>query len=105
MASTSAPPPRQGAQPDRAPRRATPGHNGSRPRATTPDKGNGPPAPDPAVVAESESAERQSKGGIEGLIGRRVAAATEHALEGPNQTLMRAQKPVWDAPVQVLLPA
>ena len=96
MASTSAPPPRQGAQPDRAPRRATPEHNGSRPRATTPDKGNGPPAPDPAVVAESESAERQSKGGIEGLIGRRVAAATEHALEGPNQTLMRAQKPIWD---------
>ena len=37
------------------------------------------------------------RGGIEGLIGRRVAAATEHALEGPNQRLMRAQKPVWDA--------
>ena len=43
------------------------------------------------------SAERQSKGGIQGLIAKRVAAATEHALEGPNQTLMRAQKPVWDA--------
>ena len=42
------------------------------------------------------SAERRSKGGIEGLIGKRVAAATEHALEGPNQTLMRAQRPVWD---------
>ena len=97
MASTSAPPPRQGAQPGRAPRRATPEHNGSRPRASTPDKGNGPPAPDPAVVAASASAERQAKGGIEGLIGRRVAAATEHALEGPNQTLMRAQKPIWDA--------
>src|SRR6187399_2075388 len=96
MASTSAPPPRQGAQPDRPPRRAAPEHNGSRRRAATPDKGNGPPAPDPAVVAKSESAERQAKGGIEGLIGRRVAAATEHALEGPNQRLMRAQKPIWD---------
>jgi 1-acyl-sn-glycerol-3-phosphate acyltransferase len=52
---------------------------------------------DPPVVAASESAERESKRGIEGLIGRRVAAATEHALEGPNQTLMWAQKPVWDA--------
>ncbi len=97
MATSSAPPPRQGAQLDRAPRRATPEHNGALPRATTPDKGNGRPALDPAVVAESENAERQSKRGIEGLIGRRVAAATEHALEGPNQTLMRAQKPVWDA--------
>ena len=96
MATISAQPPRQGAQPDRAPRRATPEHNGSLPRATTSDKGNGRTAVDPAVVAESERAERQSKGGIEGLIGRRVAAATEHALEGPNQTLMRAQKPVWD---------
>src|SRR6478752_4706155 len=62
-----------------------------------PDKGNGPPAQDPAMVAESERAERQSKRCIEGLIARRVAAATEHALEGPNQTLMQAQKPVWDA--------
>jgi 1-acyl-sn-glycerol-3-phosphate acyltransferase len=52
---------------------------------------------DSAVVAESDSAKRRSKGGIEGLIGKRVAAATEHALEGPNQPLMRAQKPVWDA--------
>ena len=53
-------------------------------------------APDPAVSAEAGSAERQAKGGIEGLIGKRVAAATEHALDGPNQRLMRAQKPVWD---------
>ncbi len=52
---------------------------------------------DSTVVAESDSAKRRSKGGIEGLIGKRVAAATEHALEGPNQPLMRAQKPVWDA--------
>ncbi|MGP0050593.1 MAG: lysophospholipid acyltransferase family protein, partial [Solirubrobacteraceae bacterium] len=29
-------------------------------------------------------------------MAKRVAAATEHALEGPNQRLMRAQKPVWD---------
>jgi 1-acyl-sn-glycerol-3-phosphate acyltransferase len=97
MATTSAPPPRQEAQLDRAPPRATRKHNGALPRATTPDNGTGRPAPDPAVAAESESAERQSKRGIEALIGKRVAAATEHALEGPNQTLMRAQKPVWDA--------
>jgi 1-acyl-sn-glycerol-3-phosphate acyltransferase len=77
MATASASRPRQGAQSDRAPRRAPPEHA--------------------AAAAESQSAERRSKRGIEGLIGRRVAAATEHALEGPNQTLMRAQKPVWDA--------
>jgi 1-acyl-sn-glycerol-3-phosphate acyltransferase len=52
---------------------------------------------DPLVVPEPRSTERRSKGGIEGLIGKRVAAATAHALDGPNQTLMRAQKPVWDA--------
>jgi 1-acyl-sn-glycerol-3-phosphate acyltransferase len=40
---------------------------------------------------------RQATGGIQGLIGRRVAAATEHACDGPNQTLLRAQKPVWSA--------
>jgi 1-acyl-sn-glycerol-3-phosphate acyltransferase len=39
---------------------------------------------------------RQGPGGIEGLIARRVANATEHALDGPNQALMRAQKPAWD---------
>src|SRR5512133_3439756 len=97
MGTISGPSPRQGAQFDRAPRRATPEHTGAPPRATTLDNGNGRPAVDPAVVAESESAERQSKRRIEGLIGRRVAAATEHALDGPNQTLMRVQKPVWDA--------
>ena len=48
-------------------------------------------------MAKPGSAERRSEGGIEGLIGKRVAAATEHALDGPNQKLMRAQKPVWDA--------
>jgi 1-acyl-sn-glycerol-3-phosphate acyltransferase len=36
-------------------------------------------------------------GGIQGLIGKRVLAATEHALEGPDQRLMRLQRPVWDA--------
>jgi 1-acyl-sn-glycerol-3-phosphate acyltransferase len=96
MATISGPPP-QRAQLDGAPRCATPELDGARPRVTTLDKGNGRPAPDPPVMAESGSAGRQSKGGIEGLIGRRVAAATEHALEGPNQKLMRAQKPVWDA--------
>jgi 1-acyl-sn-glycerol-3-phosphate acyltransferase len=88
MATISGPPPRQGAQVSRAPRRATPVYNGALQRATTLDA---------AAMTKSESAERQSKGGIEALIGRRVATATEHALEGPNQTLMRAQKPVWDA--------
>ncbi|MGZ6615759.1 MAG: lysophospholipid acyltransferase family protein, partial [Solirubrobacteraceae bacterium] len=47
--------------------------------------------------AARERDERRSRGGIEGLIGKRVASATAHALEGPNQSLMRAQKPVWDA--------
>jgi 1-acyl-sn-glycerol-3-phosphate acyltransferase len=47
----------------------------------------------PAVEAELS----RSEGGIRGLIGKRVAAATEHALDGPNQKLWRAQKPVWDA--------
>jgi 1-acyl-sn-glycerol-3-phosphate acyltransferase len=97
MATISGPPPRQGAEFDRAPRRAPPERNGAPPRAATPENGHGRPALDPAVVAESERVERQPKGRIEGLIARRVAAATEHALEGPNQTLMGAQKPVWDA--------
>src|ERR1035438_906366 len=58
---------------------------------------NGGPALDAAATAKGGSTERQSAGGIQGLIARGVAAAPEHALEGPNQTLMRAQKPVWDA--------
>src|SRR5450755_2687277 len=64
---------------------------------TAQQKSNGRAAREPAAVAEAGSAKRQSKGGIEGLIGKRVAAATEHALEGPNQKLLRAQRPVWDA--------
>ena len=46
----------------------------------------------PGPGAPSANPREESKG----LIGKRVAAATEHALDGPNQTLMRAQKPVWD---------
>ena len=60
-------------------------------------EGTGRAAVDPAAGGKSGGAERRSKGGIEGLIAKRVAAATEHALDGPNQRLMRAQKPVWDA--------
>ena len=97
MATISPPLPGRGAQRDRATPRASPEHKGAFPRSTTLDKANGRSALDPAVAAESGSTERQSKGGIERLIGKRVATATEHALEGPNQTVMRAQKPVWDA--------
>ncbi|MEO8966800.1 MAG: lysophospholipid acyltransferase family protein [Solirubrobacteraceae bacterium] len=50
-----------------------------------------PPAGQPAVKPE-----RRPPGGIQGLIGKRVATATEHALEGPNQTLLLAQRPVWE---------
>ncbi len=86
MASSTSAPFRPGSQLGHAP-----------PSAATLHKRNGRSALDPAVVAKSASTERQSKRGIEGLIGKRVAAATEHALDGPNQTLMRTQKPVWDA--------
>jgi len=68
-------------------------------RATTPEKRNSRAALDSAAVHNSASkrqAKRQSKAGIVGLIGTRVAAATEHALDGPNKTLMRGQQPVWD---------
>ncbi len=96
MATISSPPPRGWAQPDGAPSRGTPYLRSPLPGATTLDEANGGPAPDPSLLAKSGSAEPRSKGGIEGLIAKRVAAATEHALEGPNQTLMRVQKPVWD---------
>ena len=67
-------------------------------RRTAQHKGNGPQvALDPAAVAKDGSAERQPQGRIQGLIAKRVAAATEHALEGPNQELLRAQKHVWIA--------
>ena len=65
-------------------------------RAAQPDEGNGRGVSEPAATAKPGSAKRQPKGRIEGLIGKRVAAATAHALEGPNQKLLRAQKPVWD---------
>jgi hypothetical protein len=65
-------------------------------RATTVKEADDRTAVDPAAVTKPGSAERHSKRGNEGLIAKRVAAATEHALEGPNQTVMRAQKPVWD---------
>jgi 1-acyl-sn-glycerol-3-phosphate acyltransferase len=60
-------------------------------------KGNGQPALDPSATAKPTSAERESQSLIQSVIAKRVAAATEHALDGPNQRLMRAQKPVWDA--------
>jgi 1-acyl-sn-glycerol-3-phosphate acyltransferase len=63
-------------------------------RATPP---NGYAAHGPASETKVGSAKPQAGGAIQGLIGRRVAAATEHALEGPNQRLMRVQRPVWDA--------
>jgi 1-acyl-sn-glycerol-3-phosphate acyltransferase len=59
-------------------------------------EGNGRATLEPAASAVTETVTRQSAGGIQGLIGKRVAAATEHALDGPNQTFLRAQKPVWD---------
>jgi 1-acyl-sn-glycerol-3-phosphate acyltransferase len=58
---------------------------------------NGRASLESAALAGSATGKRPSDGGIQGLIGKRVAAATEHALDGPNQTLLRAQKPVWDA--------
>jgi 1-acyl-sn-glycerol-3-phosphate acyltransferase len=60
-------------------------------------EGNGAAVFEPAATAKAGSAERRSESGIQGLIAKRVAAATEHALEGPNQKLLRAQRPVWDA--------
>ncbi len=97
MPTISGPPPRPGAQPDDATPRATSELNGGLPRSPALDDGKGQSALDPGAEAKSGSDKHQSKGRIEGLIGKRVSAATEHALEGPNQTLLRAQKPVWDA--------
>jgi 1-acyl-sn-glycerol-3-phosphate acyltransferase len=67
------------------------------PRAALRPSGTGRRPPDAVTTGTAESAERRSRGGIQGLIGTRVATATDHALEGPNQKLLRAQKPVWDA--------
>jgi 1-acyl-sn-glycerol-3-phosphate acyltransferase len=96
MAAKSSPPPRNGFQPAGAPPRTAPERNGASPRGSSLGNANGRTALDPAGAARSGSDKREPKGGIEGLIAKRVAAATEHALEGPNQTLMQAQKPVWD---------
>src|SRR5690349_11893646 len=97
MASTPAPtPPRQRGHSEVRPRHARREINGALSGSTT-VSGEHERALGPLVVPESGYTERRPKGGIEGLIGKRVAAATAHALDGPNQTLMRAQKPVWDA--------
>src|SRR5450432_3395734 len=64
---------------------------------TAQQKSNGRAAREPAASAASGTVKRQSAGGVQGLIAKRVAAATDHALEGPNQKLLRAQKPVWEA--------
>ena len=95
MAAIPSPPLRQEAQLEDARPRTAPERNGI-PHASILDQRNGQAPLDPAGATRPGGAERRSKGGIEGLIAKRVAAATEHALEGPNQTLMRAQKPVWD---------
>src|SRR6188472_655313 len=59
--------------------------------------GNGSQAAvDPPAAAKGGSA-KGKPGLIQGLIAKRAAAATEHALDGPNQKLLRAQKPVWVA--------
>ena len=66
-------------------------------RRTAQHEGNGSQAaPDPPAVAKGGSVKGQP-GLIQGLIAKRAAAATEHALDGPNQKLLRAQKPVWVA--------
>jgi 1-acyl-sn-glycerol-3-phosphate acyltransferase len=52
---------------------------------------------EPTRTTAARTVERQSAGGIQGLIAKRVATATEHALEGPNQKLLLAQRPVWEA--------
>jgi len=58
-------------------------HNGKQPQANL-DPRDRPARPKPA-------------GGLQGLIAKRVEAATKGALDGPNQTLMNVQKPVWKA--------
>jgi 1-acyl-sn-glycerol-3-phosphate acyltransferase len=71
--------------------------NGDRRPVAVPAAGYARPDHDAAAVAKPTGAKSQSQSPIQGLIAKRVAAATEHALDGPNQKLMRAQKPVWDA--------
>ncbi len=66
-------------------KQSTASQNGESPRATS----------DPAAVANAAS--RPPAGGLQGLIAKRVAAATQAALAGPNERLMNAQKPLWKA--------
>jgi 1-acyl-sn-glycerol-3-phosphate acyltransferase len=64
---------------------------------TAPHTSNGSQAaPHPPAVANGASAKGQP-GLIQGVIAKRAAAATEHALDGPDQKLLRLQKPVWVA--------
>jgi 1-acyl-sn-glycerol-3-phosphate acyltransferase len=58
---------------------------------------NSSPPVEPTGTNAARTVERQSAGGIQGLIAKRVASATEHALEGPNQKLLLAQRPAWEA--------
>ena len=85
MASISARPPRSGYRLDGAPPGATSELMDALRRARTVEDADDRTAVDPAAVAKPGSAERHSKGGIEGLIAKRVAAATEHALEVPTR--------------------
>jgi 1-acyl-sn-glycerol-3-phosphate acyltransferase len=89
--------PGQRPQPNGTRPRSTPHVNGALSRALPLNEDARDAGLDQVAVAKPKNTEPRAKGGIEGLIGRRVADATEHALDGPNQGLMRAQKPVWDA--------
>src|SRR5437660_5420372 len=95
MATIPAPPLRPSAAPESAPARATAELHDALARARALDNAKGRVVPDRTAMASSGIEERASRGGVEGLIAKRVAAATEHALDGPNQRVMRAQKPVW----------
>src|SRR5271165_6470870 len=76
MSTSTTPPKRRAAQ-----------HNGDSGPAPVPAAGYARPATDAAAVAKPTGAERragpQSPSAIQRLIGKRVAAATEHALDGP----------------------
>jgi 1-acyl-sn-glycerol-3-phosphate acyltransferase len=97
MSTSTTPATRRAAQHDGDGRPAPVPAAGYAQPALVPAAGYARPAPEPAAVPKPTSAKPQSQSPIQGLIAKRVAAATEHALDGPNQSLMRAQKPVWDA--------
>jgi 1-acyl-sn-glycerol-3-phosphate acyltransferase len=63
--------------------------------AAAPGESTRPPRERPSPPKAGRTRSR-SVGGIQGLIGKRVTAATEHALEGPDQRLLRLQRPVWE---------